>query len=53
MGFDAIWISPIVQNIAGPSGSAGEAYHGSVVLLLSKVSEKGADTLVGSVGETR
>lgn len=27
MGFDAIWISPIVKNIAGTTGY-GEAYHG-------------------------
>ena len=29
MGFDAIWISPVVSNFEGASG-AGEAYHGLV-----------------------
>lgn len=27
MGFDAIWISPIVANLEGTTGK-GEAYHG-------------------------
>jgi alpha-amylase len=27
MGFDTVWISPIVQNIGGTTGH-GEAYHG-------------------------
>ncbi|CCM00545.1 uncharacterized protein FIBRA_02579 [Fibroporia radiculosa] len=27
MGFDAVWISPIVANLEGPTGD-GEAYHG-------------------------
>ncbi|THU96594.1 GH13 alpha-amylase precursor [Dendrothele bispora CBS 962.96] len=27
MGFDAIWISPVVQNVEGDTG-VGEAYHG-------------------------
>jgi len=27
MGFDTIWISPVVSNIGGTTGE-GEAYHG-------------------------
>jgi glycosidase len=29
MGFDAVWISPVVANFEG-SGAYGEAYHGLV-----------------------
>jgi hypothetical protein len=32
MGFDAVWISPIVQNI-GATPNSGEAYHGFVFSL--------------------
>lgn len=32
MGFDAIWISPVVDNLAGTTAT-GEAYHGCVLYL--------------------
>lgn len=34
MGFDAVWISPVVDNLAGETPT-GEAYHGSVPALLA------------------
>jgi len=30
MGFDAVWISPIVDNLKGMT-KTGEAYHGCVL----------------------
>lgn len=32
MGFDAIWISPVVANIVADTGE-GEGYHGSVTII--------------------
>lgn len=34
MGFDAVWVSPVVSNFEG-AGSYGEAYHGFVPRLRS------------------
>jgi alpha-amylase len=33
MGFDAIWISPVVKNVEGDTGE-GQAFHGCVVMLI-------------------
>lgn len=39
MGFDAVWISPVVENIGGSTGH-GEAYHGYWGLDITKINSK-------------
>jgi len=39
MGFDTVWISPIVSNIGGSTGY-GEAYHGYWTLDITKLNSK-------------
>lgn len=54
MGFDVIWISPIVSNIGGNT-SLGEAYHGYWTLDINKLNDNfgSADDLKNLVSEAK